>query len=192
MHISNPLAPLMLKLQGVKYGKKCRFFGLPGIVKTGGNITIGNHFTLASGFLSNLVGMYQRSVILARDGGEIVIGDNVSLSGVTIYSFKRIEIGDNTSIGANTKVFDSDFHPVNPVHRLADSDDKAHTLMKETVIGKNVFIGCNALILKGVHIGDNSVVGAGSVVSKNVPANCIVAGNPAKVVKHFDFPEDTI
>lgn len=187
MHISNPLAPLMLKLQGIKYGKGCKFFGLPVIVKKGGTITIGDRLTLASGFLSNLVGMYQRSVIVARNGGKITIGNDVSMSAVTIYAFKNIEIGDHTSIGANTKVFDSDFHPVDPVHRLADSDDKEHTLMRETVIGKNVFIGCNALILKGVHIGDNAVIGAGSVVSKDVPANCIAAGNPAKVVKCFDI-----
>lgn len=75
------------------------------------------------------------------------------------------------------------------IYRLVDSDDKAHTLMKETIIGKNVFIGCNALILKSVRIGGDSVIGVGSVVSKDVPAKCIAAGNPAKVVKRLDVPE---
>ena len=189
MHISNPLAPLMLKLQGIKYGKKCRFFGLPIIVKKSGSITIGDNLTLCSSFLSNLGGLYQRSIIFARDGGTIKIGNNVSMSGVTLYSFKRIEIGDYTTIGINTKVFDTDFHPLDPTYRLANSDDREHTLMKETVIGKNVFIGGNALILKGVHIGDNTVIGAGSVVCKDIPANCIAAGNPAKVIKFFDTAE---
>lgn len=186
MHISNPIAPLMLKIQGIKYGRKCRFFGLPVIVKkNGGKIEIGDELVLASGFLSNMVGMYQRSIILARDGGKVKIGNRVSMSGVTVYAFKNIQIGDDTSIGANTKIFDSDFHPMDPTYRLANADDKEHTLMKETVIGKNVFIGCNAIILKGVNIGDNSVIGAGSVVSRDVPANCVAAGNPARVVKTF-------
>ncbi len=185
MHVSNPLVPIMLKLQGIRYGRKCAFYGIPVIVKKRGSITIGDRLTLISGFLSNLVGLYQRSVILARDGGRIVIGSDVGMSGVTVYAFKHIEIGDHTKIGANTKIFDSDFHPVDPEYRLKNCDDKEHTKMKETVIGKNVFIGCNCLILKGVHIGDNSVIGAGSVVSKDVPANCVAAGNPAVAVKYF-------
>ena len=162
---------------------------MPVIVKKRGTIEIGDRLTLASGFLSNMVGMYQRSILLARDGGKIKIGNDVSMSGVTVYAFRYIEIGDHTSIGANSKVFDSDFHPVDPMYRLADSDDKAHTGMRDTVIGKNVFIGCNSLILKGVHIGDNSVIGAGSVVTKDIPANCVAAGNPAKIVKYFEVKQ---
>lgn len=141
--------------------------------------------TLASSFLSNMIDLWQRSVIIARNGGRIKIGDDVSMSGVTIYAFKHIEIGDHTIIGANTKIFDSDFHPIDPQIRLVNEDDKEHTAMKETIIGKNVFIGCNVLILKGVHIGDNSVIGAGSVVSKDVPPDCIAAGNPATIMKRL-------
>ena len=186
MHISNPFVPLMLKLQHIPYGKGCKFFGFPIIVKAGGgDIKIGSRMTLASIFLSNMIGLWQRSVIIARNGGRIQIGDDVSMSGVTIYAFKHIEIGDHTIIGANTKIFDSDFHPIDPQIRLVNEDDKVHTAMKDTIIGKNVFIGCNALILKGVHIGDNSVIGAGSVVSRDVPANCVAAGNPATVMKHL-------
>ncbi len=151
----------------------------------GGKISIGDNLTLSSSFLSNMVGLYQRSIIVARNGGKVTIGNNVSMSGVTIYAFKHIEIGDYTNIGGNTKIFDSDFHPVDPLIRLEDPDNKEHTGMRETVIGKNVFIGCNALILKGVHIGDDSVIGAGSVVTKDIPANCIAAGNPAKVIKQI-------
>ena len=182
----NIIAPLMLKMQRIKCGKKCKFYGLPIIAKKDGEIEIGNNLTLASAFLSNMVGLYQRSVIVARNGGVIKIGDNVGMSGVTIYAFKRIEIGDKTLVGANTKIFDSDFHPVDPVYRYANRNDKEHTAMKETIIGKNCFIGCNCLIMKGVHIGDNSVIGAGSVVTKDVPPNCIAAGNPARVVKVFE------
>ena len=188
MHFSNPFAHLMLKMQRIRYGKKCKFFGLPVIAqKNGGKIEIGNNMVLASGFLSNMVGMYQRSIIVARNGGTVKIGNRVSMSAVTVYAFKHIEIGDNTLIGANTKIFDSDFHPVDPQIRMVNRNDKEHTAMADTIIGENVFIGCNALILKGVHVGNNSVVGAGSVVTKDVPANCIVGGNPAKVIKYFNL-----
>ncbi len=186
MHISNPFVPFLLKVQHIPYGKGCKFFGLPLIVKAGGGkIRIGNRMTLGSSFLSNMVGLWQRSIIIARNGGSVEIGDDVSMSGVTVYAFKHIAIGDHTIIGANTKVFDSDFHPSDPQIRLANADDKQHTGMRETIIGKNVFIGCNVLILKGVHIGDNVVIGAGSVVTKDVPVNCVAAGNPAVVVKHI-------
>ena len=183
MYISNPFVPLLLKLQKIKIGKNAKFYGIPVVINKNSKISIGDNFVLSSAFLSNLIGMWQKSVIFARDGAEILIGNNVGASGVTIYSFKRIEIGDNTIIGANTKIFDSDFHPVDPAFRLKDADDKAHTMTAQTIIGKNVFVGCNSIILKGVHIGDNSVIGAGSVVSKDVPANSVVAGNPAKIVK---------
>lgn len=186
MHISNPFVPLMLKLQHIPYGKGCKFFGFPVIAKAGGGeIRIGSRLTLASSFLSNMIGLWQRSVIIARNGGSVEIGDDVSMSGVTIYAFRHIGIGDHTIIGANTKIFDSDFHPIDPQIRLVNEDDKEHTAMRETIIGKNVFIGCNALILKGVRIGDNAVIGAGSVVTRDVPENCIAAGNPAVVVKEM-------
>lgn len=185
MHISNPLVPLMLKLQRIRYGKRCKFFGMPIILRGGGEICIGDDFTLSSGILSNLVGLYQRSIILARNGGVIEIGNHVGMSGVTVYSFLHIKIGDYTLVGANTKIFDSDFHPVDPSIRMQNANDKANTEMKETIIGTNVFIGCNCIILKGVHIGDNAVIGAGSVVSKDIPANCIAAGNPACVIKNM-------
>ncbi len=63
------------------------------------------------------------------------------------------------------KVFYSDYHPVDPVIRLINEDDKVHTTMKETVIGNNVFISCNVIILEGVHIDNNAVIGTDSNVS---------------------------
>lgn len=183
MKLQNPIPFLMMKLQGIKYGKGCRFRGLPVIAQQRGSIEIGDHFTLSSSFLSNMIGLYQRSILVARHGGSIKIGNHVSMSGVTVYAFKRIEIGDHTTIGGNTKVFDSDFHPIDPEIRRAHPNDREHTHKAETIIGSNVFIGCNCLILKGVHIGDNAVIGAGSVVTKDVPANAVAAGNPARIIR---------
>lgn len=183
MKLQNPLPFLMMKLQGIRYGKGCRFRGMPVMICRGGRIEIGDRLSLASGMLTNLVGLWQRSIFMARDGGVIKIGNRVGMSGVTLYAFKRIEIGDHTLIGANTKIFDSDFHPLDAQIRKEHPNSREHMKTAETIIGCNVFIGCNCLILKGVHIGDNAVIGAGSVVTHDIPANTVAAGNPAMVVR---------
>ncbi len=184
MRISNPFAKLSVKLQRIKTGKKCKFFGMPVIVKNKtASITLGDRVTVISGFLSNLVGLYQRSVIVARGKAKIEIGDRVGMSGVTVYAFDSIKIGSHTIIGANTKIIDSDMHPIDPEIRLNSPNNREHTKHRPIEIGENVFIGCNALILKGAKIGNNCVVGAGSVVTGTFEDNCIIAGNPAKVVK---------
>ena len=102
------------------------------------------------------------------------------MSGTTIYARKNIEIGDNTLIGANTKIFDNDFHPINIESRNMNVQQKISA--KPIIIGKNCFIGCNAIILKGTILEDGCVVGAGSVVSGIFEKNAIIAGNPAKKI----------
>ena len=78
---------------------------------------------------------------------------------------------------------DSDAHSLSYVDRRESVQDMKNRIDKEIVVNDDVLIGANSIILKGVHIGARSVVGAGSVVTKNVPSDCIVAGNPAKVIK---------
>lgn len=160
-------------------------YGIPIVVKDkNANIIIGTNCHIRSGFLTNLVGLSQRSIICARDEAVIKIGNGVGMSGVTIYAREAITIGDRCVIGGNVKILDNDFHPADPNLRLENPCANYGT--KPIIVGKNVFIGCNSLILKGVTIGDNSVVGAGSVVCNSVPENCIVAGNPARIVKKFE------
>jgi acetyltransferase-like isoleucine patch superfamily enzyme len=173
-----------MKLNKVEYGKHLNLIGLPVIFKQkNAEIRIGTGCTIKSDFLSNLVGLYQRTIIVSREDGKIHIGNNVGISGATIYSKKSIEIGDYTNIGGNVKILDNDFHPIDAEARKMDNKDMIGR--KAINIGKNVFIGCNSIILKGTEIGDNSVVGAGSVVSGQFPANVIIAGNPARVIKEL-------
>lgn len=89
------------------------------------------------------------------------------------------------SIGANTIVMDSDAHALGYINRRNIDSDMKSKIDKDIVIGDDILIGVNCIILKGVHIGDRSIVGAGSVVTKDVPSDTIVAGNPAKVIKNM-------
>lgn len=177
---------LMMAFTGVKHGKKLRLKGNAVIFnQKGARLTLGNNVKINSSFLSNLVGLYQRSIIMTRkSGAEITIGDNVGMSGVTVYARKSITIGENTLIGGNTKIFDNDFHPLEAEAR--NQNVEAEIACKEVVIGKNCFIGCNAVILKGTHLGDGCVVGAGAVVSGTFPENSVIAGNPARIIKTLD------
>ena len=184
---------LVMKANKVKYGKGLLLKGVPVIFnKKGAELTLGNNVTVKSSFLSNLVGLYSRTVIVTRaPGAYIRIGDNVGMSGVTLYARKGIEIGDNTAIGGNTKILDNDFHPIEAETRnklLAEKKGGDSDLIpsKPIKIGRNCFIGCNAIILKGTELRDGCVVGAGAVVSGKFEAGSVIAGNPARVIRKME------
>lgn len=174
---------LVMKLNKVKFGKNLNLYGVPVIFKKkGSELNIGENCTIKSSFLSNLIGLSQRTIIVTRTGeAKINIGNNVGISGATIYARKGISIGDNTLIGGNVKILDNDFHPIEVETR--NSDDKEMIMTKEVKIGKDCFIGCNSIILKGTEIGEGCVIGAGSVVAGIFPSNTVIAGNPAKVIR---------
>ena len=176
---------VLMKMTKVQYGDNLLLKGFPIIFnKKGATLKLGKHVSINSGFLSNLVGLYSRTIIVTRAPGAVIeIGDHVGISGATIYARKGIYIGDDTSIGGNTKILDNDFHPIDPEQpgEMADLIPA-----KEIHIGKNCFIGCNSIILKGTVLGDNSVVGAGAVVSGKFEDNCVIAGNPAKVIRNLN------
>lgn len=178
----NCLIPrLFLICNKVKFGKKLKLHGYPFIFRYPYSILeMGDGCTINSSFLSNMIGLYQRSIIVAR-GGHVSIGNGVGLSGCTIYARKEITIGDNTIIGANTKIFDNDFHSLDVAERI--SNEYSHLKCQSVHIGRNVFIGCNCIILKGTVIGDNCIVGAGAVVHGVYPENCSIVGNPSKSYK---------
>ena len=171
-----------IRLNGVKLGKNVKLIGWPCIFRfPNASIEIGDGCIVRSNFWSNLLGLYQRTIIIAKHKGQIKIGKNVGISGSTVYAWDRIEIGDNTRIGANVKIMDTDLHSLDVNDRDADIFDSVKTA--PVIIGKSCFIGCNSLILKGVTIGEGAVIGAGSVVTRDVPPFTVAAGNPARVVK---------
>ena len=181
---------LAMKVTKVEYGKGLLLKGMPVIFNKGGaKLKIGENVTIKSSFLSNLVGLYSRTIRVTRAPEAVIeIGDNVGISGATIYARKGIYIGENTCIGGNAKILDNDFHPIeaearNKLLRDANGGDSDLVPAKEIHIGKNCFIGCNSIILKGTVLGDGCVVGAGAVVSGKFEDNCVIVGNPARVIK---------
>ena len=184
---------IVMKATKVKYGKKLLLKGVPVIFnKNGATLSIGDNCSIKSSFLSNLVGLYSRSIIVTRAPcAEIIIGNNVGISGATIYARNSIRSGDNTAIGGNCKILDNDFHPIEyePRNRLLDDPNGGDSDLvpsKPIVIGRNCFIGCNSIILKGTILGDGCVVGAGAVVSGKFEENSVIVGNPAKVIKKLE------
>lgn len=163
--------------------RQVRFNGFT-VVYTFPNSSIefcGKNITINSHPLSNLVGLSQRTILVARYGGQISIGANTGISGSTIYAMDRITIGRDVLIGGNCKIIDNDFHPLRAELR---NPQKVEDIKKRPiVIGDGCFIGANSIILKGTTLGKNCVVGAGSVVCGSFPDNVIIAGNPAKIVK---------
>ncbi len=180
---------IVMRMTGVKYGRGLVLKGIPVIFnKKGAILTIGEGVRVKSNFLSNLVGLYSRSIIVTRKPGAYIhIGNHVGISGATIYAREGIVIGDFTDIGGNVKILDNDFHPIDAETRnrltIEGGGESDLVPSRPIKIGRNCFIGVNSIILKGTELGDGCVVGAGSVVAGKFPANSVVAGNPAKVIK---------
>lgn len=181
--IWNYLAKLLYREPVLRYhcarvGRGLRLEGPIPEIFGNGRIEIGDDVTLGS----------PATWDLAYDLGvqpEIVIGNRVSLNYRNFISAaKSVRIGDDTMVAGEVLIFDNISHPVSPRRRLAHESLRADEAAP-VVIGRNVWIGVGAMILRGVTIGDNSVVAARSVVTKSVPPNTLVAGNPAVVIKNI-------
>lgn len=128
---------------------------------------VGEHFRLIPPF-------YTDCGMNIRVGARVFINQNC-----TFYALADITIGDDVMIGPNVSLITSE-HPVAPSQR------RAYLLGKPIVIEKGVWIAAGATVIGGVTIGENSVVAAGSVVTRDVPANTLVAGNPARVIRSIE------
>jgi acetyltransferase-like isoleucine patch superfamily enzyme len=150
-------------------------------ISNSGSIIFGNDVIINSSKYKNIIGGDHRSSLIVKKGALLKLGDNVRISNSAIYCAKHIEIGNNVMIGGSTKIWDTDFHPLDPVERAKNPNEGFKT--EPVIIGNNVFIGGFSIILKGVNIGNGAIIGAGSVVSKDIPQGEIWAGNPAKFIR---------
>ena len=181
-----PINILYLLFWRVDFKMPILFFGIPIVRKnTGSKISIGKNFEVRNSSIFNIAGI-SHPVCLATISSKalIKIADNVGISGGSIVAMEEINIGNGVLIGANCLIIDNDFHPINsPDRRFSQKNISSAPINIED----NVFIGANSIILKGVTIAKNSVIGAGSVVTKDVSENSIVAGNPAKEIGKIEI-----
>lgn len=174
---------MLLLLNQVQHGKiNCR--GVPFIaIVPGGVCNIGDNFTMNNGMRYNPIGYPQPCMMVVTQGAKLIIGKNVGISQTSLICHHSITIGDNVKIGGGVKIYDTDFHSLDPDIRKNKELDIQSKKVAPVIIGNNVFIGAGSIVLKGVTIGDNSIVGAGSVVSRDIPSNEIWGGNPVKFIK---------
>jgi len=182
-----PFVRLNLALNGISWGGGWKFYGLPIIQKhRQGVMRFGRGLRLRSSVRSNPLGPTHPVILCTWQPGAVLeIGDDFGMTGGSIVTAERITIGNRVAVGANTTIVDTDFHPLNPAQRRLHPQD-AQTA--PIVIEDDVFIGMNCLILKGVTIGRGSVVGAGSVVTHDIPPGHVAAGNPAGVIQPVPKP----
>lgn len=153
------------------------------IVRFGENIhvIIGKDLNINSGdFCINSSNI---SKIIVYDNATFVVGNNVGISSTSITVSHEVIIGNNVNIGSGSTIMDTNFHSLDPSVRKDRTQDTRKALSKPVRICDNSFIGARCIILKGVTIGINSIVAAGSVVVKDIPANEMWGGNPAKFIK---------
>lgn len=144
-------------------------------------IHCGRNFKLRKGFRIECIASFAGEKL----SPELEIGDNVIIGyNFTALVTEKISIGDNALFAGNV-LMTTENHGIDPESELPYSSQPL--ISKGITIGKNVWIGQNAVILPGVEIGDNSIIAAGSIVTKSVPPCCIAAGNPARVIKQYDF-----
>jgi len=152
-----------------------------------GRLAIGDNCRFNSGSSVNLVGGYRRMVIWVGRGGCLNIGNRVGLSNCTLVALLSIEIGDDVMIGGDATLVDSDFHSLEATSRLQRPD--LGVQHRRVRIGAKAFIGMGSTILKGSQIGSEAVVGAGAVVTRDVPDGEIWAGNPASKIRRVPVPQ---
>lgn len=170
------LTEYYLHLNGVRFGDNPLFLkGIP-IIKNDGKISIGNNFRLNSSQI--------KTILLSANGGELIIGDSVFINrGAAISAIKKIILGNDCLIGDSVSISDSNWHEI---------EQNSGVKVEPIAIGNNVWIGTGAIILPGVSIGDHSIVAAGSVVTKSVPAKKLVGGNPAQMIRDIHCTDDYV
>lgn len=186
MVLNGYLYPFIIsRKKGLYISGQIRIKGFPRIdITDGASIKIEDNVTLDSSNDGYHINMHSPVKLLAdRPGAEIVIKENTRIHGTCIHSCKKISIGRNCLIAANCQIFDESGHDLsfpNVENRINTRGDT-----KPILIGDNVWLGANCIILPGVSIGNGSVIAAGSVVIKDIPGFVLAGGNPAKVIREY-------
>lgn len=175
------LARLSAAFWGVAVGDNCAFYGRILLRRApASSLVIGERCIFRSAVWSNQVGVDRPCQLSTlRPGAHLVVGYNCGFSGTVLAAAESIVLGDRVVCGANVTIMDTDWHAVRSEKRRGAAKSAP------VEIGSDVWIGLNALVLKGVRIGRGSVIAAGSVVTRDIPEGVIAAGNPAVVVREL-------
>jgi acetyltransferase-like isoleucine patch superfamily enzyme len=165
------------------YNKDIRFYRKPRLhISDGCKVVIGHRFICRTG-KSTLLDNGAYSSIYLFPHASLTIGDDSGMTNTIIVSKASVTIGHHVNIGNGTVILDSNLHSVDWRIRGERSMDTTHSSNKPIIIGDYVFIGMRSIILKGVTIGEKSIIAAGSVVTQDVPAGELWGGNPAHFIK---------
>jgi hypothetical protein len=154
-------------------------------IRKGGLFSFGDGLIMVNNQKFSTLGKANKCKLTVYSGASLILGNNIGMSNTTIVATKHIEFGNRVMIGGGVTIVDCDFHSMNSKLWFT-SDDELEMKSLSVKIGNNVFIGMDSIILKGVIIGDNVRIAAGSVVTKSIPDNQIWGGNPAKFIKECD------
>ena len=171
---------MILKAHGVVFGKNIQIPGKVSWLIRGARITIGDNFYLSSGNGVNPIASNLQADVYVEPGATLTIGNNVGMSSTRLWIHESARIGNNVKIGGCVLITDTDAHPMDYVARRSSNEG---TKSAPVVIEDEVWVGAHCIILKGVTIGARSIIGAGSVVTKSIPADCVAVGNPCRVIK---------
>lgn len=176
-----------LLMNGVSYEKGLKSFGIPLInVSIGGTFSIGKKFMMNNGTGTSITGQQIKCLFWVSKDATLRIGDNVGMNSTSIGCFDEIIIGSNIRVGGGTIIYDTNFHSIKVEERIADPEILDNVKTARIEIKDGAFIGAKCIISKGVTIGENAVVAAGSVVIRDIPDNEIWGGNPAKFIKKLN------
>lgn len=150
-------------------------------IKNTGKIIIEKNVRINSRYSANPIGGQEYCTFVVGRQGVLSIDEGAAISNSTIVSNKEVYIGKDVYIGGDCKIYDTDFHSLKYEERILNNDPGVRS--KEVKINKGAFIGTGTIILKGVSIGEEAVIGAGSVVTSDIPSKQIWAGNPARYIR---------
>lgn len=173
---------MILKSYGAVLGKNIQIPDKVHWLIRGGKVCIGDNFYFSSGDAVNPIGSNLQGAIYVESGASLTVENNVGMSSTRMWIHDSVKIGDDVKIGGCVLMTDTDAHPMDFMTRRSSNEG---TKSAPIVIEDDVWIGAHCVILKGVTIGARSVVGAGSVVTKSIPSDCVAAGNPCKVIKNL-------
>ncbi len=170
-----------------KYRIKRSIIKSGGVIGTMVKLSVGGKFRFGTNIVLNDSGidLSKWSHIDVSKGAILEIGDNSGLSQFSIVCKQFIKIGRFVNIGAGSLIMDTNFHSADWKVRRNHSIDKKSAKTAPVIIEDDVFIGARCIICKGVTIGARFIIAAGSVVVKNIPADCIAGGNPCKVIRYI-------